>query len=98
MYELYNILELSIDCTKQDIRKSYLKLSKIYHPDKSNSNPNKFNQIKNAYEILYNEKSKYLYDTQEKNKLYNNNINKINDLATILFNISINNFLNKINY
>tara|TARA_B110001469_G_scaffold126806_1_gene145493 strand:+ start:1828 stop:1965 length:138 start_codon:yes stop_codon:yes gene_type:complete len=37
MYELYTILNININATQKDIRNSYLKLAKIYHPDKSNN-------------------------------------------------------------
>lgn len=33
--ELYNILQLSRDCTTDDIRRQYRRLAIQYHPDKT---------------------------------------------------------------
>lgn len=43
-------LGLSRNCTREDARKQYMKLSLIYHPDKSGTNSGeKFAEINNAY-------------------------------------------------
>lgn len=48
----YSILGIPKDSSRSVIRKTYLKLSKKYHPDKSGGNANTFKKIKNAYNSL----------------------------------------------
>ena len=62
----YKILELPDTkiVSKEEIKKAYKALILKYHPDK---NPNidtsdKFKEIQTAYEILYNDESKKIYD------------------------------------
>jgi hypothetical protein len=53
--EYYNILELSKNASPDAIKKSYRRLSLLYHPDKNFGNieaTNKFVKINEAYEIL----------------------------------------------
>lgn len=60
---LYEILEVSQKATKTDIKKSYKKLILKYHPDKNNQGTSeKFLEIKNAYDILYDDNARELYD------------------------------------
>ena len=61
--DLYKILEIKPTATENDIKKSYHRLAKIYHPDK-NKNPDaneKFQKIHSAYEILSNDKTRQEY-------------------------------------
>ncbi|CAD2093639.1 DnaJ protein, putative [Plasmodium vinckei lentum] len=60
----YEILNVSTYASKTEIRQSFRKLSRIYHPDKSKEPDafDKFTKIREAYEILSNEKKKYNYD------------------------------------
>ena len=54
--DYYKILNLKNNCSKEEIRKKYKELSKIYHPDKTNNNNNeRFLNIKEAYDNLYDE-------------------------------------------
>ena len=53
--DLYEILSISYDATNIEITKAYRKLAKIYHPDKSTGDTEKFQQINYAYNILINE-------------------------------------------
>ena len=60
----YEILQIPITATKNDIKKAYHKMAMQYHPDKY-SGPNskeKFIEIKTAYEILYDDKKREQYD------------------------------------
>lgn len=63
MDDYYSILDLKKDCTKSDIKKQYRKLSLKYHPDKDGDNE-KFIEIKNAYDTLYDDEKRKLYDIQ----------------------------------
>lgn len=60
---LYQILELQPSASINDIKKSYRRLAKIYHPDKNKSKESivKFQQINSAYDILINDKSRQEY-------------------------------------
>lgn len=57
----YNILGISSSASSTEIKRSYRELAKIHHPDKG-GDPEKFKQIKYAYEILSDETSKEYYD------------------------------------
>lgn len=48
----YEILQLSFGATKSEIKQSYRRLSKLYHPDKTGGDSLKFIQIQQAYEEL----------------------------------------------
>ncbi|MBA7574108.1 Chaperone protein DnaJ [subsurface metagenome] len=63
-YKYYEILEVSRNATQDDIRRAYLKLAKVYHPD---VNPDaraheKFKKINEAYEILSDPTRRSSYD------------------------------------
>lgn len=75
----YKVLEVSTNASYEEIRKSYRRLARKYHPD---SNPNnkdaeeKFKQINDAYTILGDEKKRAEYDAQaagKKNQRMNSN-------------------------
>ena len=68
--DLYEILEIKSTASKVEIKKAYLKLIKIYHPDRNGSldAANKLQKIQSAYEILINDKSRLEY--QKMNYLY----------------------------
>lgn len=52
--ESLNTLNLKNGCTMEEIKKSYKKLAKQYHPDSINGNQEKFVKLVNAYEYLCN--------------------------------------------
>lgn len=61
---LYDILNVPQDASKNDIKKAYHKLVLHHHPDKC-SDPNskeKFQEIQTAYEILHDDVKKKEYD------------------------------------
>ena len=63
--DLYGILDLSSSATIKQIKVSYNKMVKDFHPDKNPSCticPEKFSKISRAYEILSNKESKIHYD------------------------------------
>ena len=61
----YDVLELSPDCTTDDIKKSYKRLAMKYHPDKNPENSEaieKFKEITEAYETLSDLEKREYYD------------------------------------
>lgn len=96
---LYELLEIDMESSEQEIKKAWKKLALKYHPDKNqNKNTNeKFLKISNAYEILSNSESKKKYDNELKfkNKFNMNFSNGFNlfDLLDINFKTHLNNFI-----
>lgn len=65
MKNYYEILGISFDANKDEIKKSFRNLAKKYHPDKNKDNKEayrKFQEVSEAYEILGSEDSKKKYD------------------------------------
>ena len=66
MDDYYSILELNKNCSKEDIKKKYHRLSLKYHPDKNEGgNSERFRRITDAYKILYDDDRRKLYETYE---------------------------------
>ena len=62
---LYDVMKIQPTATKAEIRKSYLKLSVLLHPDRNQDDEqanDKFNDLKKAYDILHDEKKRERYD------------------------------------
>ena len=70
--DYYKLLEIEFDCSIQDIRKAYIRLAKIYHPDQG-GNIKLFQDITKAYEILSNKELKKNYDTNYLQKSLDDN-------------------------
>lgn len=63
MDDYYSILNLTSNCTKEEIKKRYHKLSLKYHPDKNGGEDSEdFRNINKAYEILYDNEKRKIYD------------------------------------
>jgi len=63
--DLYDVLGVSRGASTDDIRKSYRKLAKKYHPDMNPGDKKaeeKFKEITAAHEVLADEKKRKLYD------------------------------------
>ena len=63
--DYYELLGVQRDTSKQDIKKAYRKLAVQYHPDKNQGNAEaeeKFKQISEAYEVLYDDDKRAAYD------------------------------------
>jgi len=97
---LYKRLEVNHDANDIEIKKSYAKLSKIWHPDKNPDNieksTKKFQEINEAKEILLNSEKRLIYD-QIGIEILNGNINHksnnynfFNDIINQHFNFNIN--------
>lgn len=79
MENYYDILEIKKNATKIEIKNSYIKLLRIYPPEK---NQEKFSKIRDAYEILSNEKTKKEYDIFLE---YGDDIKKLEEKANDAF-------------
>ncbi len=62
--DYYNILGVSKDASKEEIKKAYKKLAKKYHPDvsKEANAEDKFKELNEAAEVLLDENKKHQYD------------------------------------
>ena len=60
----YQILGLQENASKEEIKKAYHKLALQFHPDKNKSDDaeEKFKEISEAYDILYNQKNIISHD------------------------------------
>ena len=60
-------LELISLRTKEDVRRKYLKLSRKYHPDMEGGSTEKFQEIREAYEILveYMDNFRFVFSDDE---------------------------------
>ena len=61
MKTLYELLELEPNASKKEIKKAYMRLANIHHPDKG-GDAEQFKLILKAYDILYNEAERTYYD------------------------------------
>ena len=59
--EAIQVLGLEKNFEKSELKSVYLEKAKLYHPDKSDSNPEYFEKIKEAYEFLENEKHQGIF-------------------------------------
>lgn len=72
MGNLYSILGLKSTATPVEIKKAYRVLAQKYHPDKPGGDEDKFNLIRDAYEVLSNpERRKHYDETGEVNESVN---------------------------
>lgn len=87
--DLYKVLELTKKASKEEIKKQYRKLTKIYHPDKNPESKSLFTEISEAYEILSDPKRRRIYDTKgyqaAKNIDANNQTNDDMDILSRFF-------------
>jgi len=60
--DFYKILGVARDASSKEIKKAYRDLSLKYHPDKNPEHADKFVEISNAYEVLYDEEKRRIYD------------------------------------
>lgn len=93
----YNILEVPETATPDEIRKSYRRLSMLYHPDKngnSQESTEKFQKISEAYEVLSDPERKREYDMTQNNPFLKmmsgqhgspNGMNPVDELFSSIF-------------
>jgi len=60
-FKFYDILGVSKDASKEDIKKAYKKLAIQLHPDKG-GDPEKFKELSEAYQVLSDDAQKDKYD------------------------------------
>jgi molecular chaperone DnaJ len=62
--DYFELLDVTKDSTKDEIKKAYFKLAKEYHPDvnKAPEAKEKFGTINEAYETLGDENKRRVYD------------------------------------
>ena len=79
---LYGILKIDKDSSDKEIKKSYYKLSKQYHPDlnRESESDSIFKDICEAYKILIDEETRADYDLKSK---FGNNYNEYYELFEI---------------
>ncbi|MCE5329620.1 DnaJ domain-containing protein, partial [bacterium] len=64
--DYYEVLGVSRDASLEEIKKTYRKLARQYHPDVNNGDDGaseKFKEISEAYAVLSNEEKRKQYDT-----------------------------------
>ena len=84
---LYDILELSPNCSFDDIKHQYRTLAKLHHPDLG-GDEEKFKRIKFAYEILSDPDRRKQYDeTKSTDQPIDLRKESIDQLASIFFSI-----------
>jgi DnaJ-class molecular chaperone len=62
--DFYSILDIDPETDKKEIRRAYIKLARRYHPDvtKDPDAGDRFQEINQAYSILSDDDSRYIYN------------------------------------
>ena len=59
---LYDVLNVDQNCNRNDLKRSYRNLVKVFHPDMPNGDEEMFELITHAYNILSNDTTRCEYD------------------------------------
>lgn len=79
MKDYYSILGIADDSTESEIKQSYRKLAKIYHPDRG-GDTSKFQEIQEAYSVLGDPKKRQRYDYHRKSGVQFGDFGEFTDL------------------
>ncbi len=60
--DYYEVLGVSRDASKDEIKKAYRKMAHKYHPDKDTGDEAKFKEVNEAYQVLSDDQKKSQYD------------------------------------
>lgn len=63
MKDYYEVLGISKNASKDEIKRAFRKLAGKYHPDKKDGDETKFKEVSEAYSVLSDEKKRAEYDT-----------------------------------
>ena len=66
MIDYYKILEIKPNATAEAIKKSYRRLSKLYHPDINSRGTEQFKKINEANSVLSDSEKRKVYDIKYK--------------------------------
>lgn len=83
----YLILGVERNATDAQIRKAYRSMARIHHPDKNLDDPyakTRFQQVKNAYEILKDPERRQRFDNGESTQVFDIRGAAINALITMM--------------
>lgn len=61
----YDLLDLKENATKDEIVKSYRRLSMIHHPDRPGGDKDKFQNLSEAYEVLSSDEKRHAYNMKQ---------------------------------
>jgi len=95
----YQILGLSPDCKKDDIKKAYRIYATKFHPDKQNNDKffeERFQEIKEAYDILIDDNKRVQFDSQYRTSNYSSTNSSSNFNQSRYKNSSVDDLLNEL--
>ena len=61
--DAYYELGLDVDANASDIKRAYRRMSLLHHPDKVQGSESRFNDIKNAYDVVGDVDRRKAYDS-----------------------------------
>jgi len=74
----YQILNLSTDCNKDEIKKAYRMYATKFHPDKQNNDKffeERFKETKEVYDVLIDDNKRAQFDNEYKSTFKNSSSN-----------------------